>query len=482
MNRSDILIEGRPRVLAARAASLRALILITADVSAFVLATCTAFVMHMAVRLSPLERAYQQIVSTGVNWPGWATLLVLTVLLTHFGSRGHYTNRIPFWTELHGVVTGVFIAFLCDCFIRVAVYGLTFVFEGVARWLVFAPCILLTRQTARCALRACGLWTLRTLMVGERSAISSARAALLSEPGLGYDLAGIIPLEAISVKQFADPWPGILSEYGAEFVVVGVGAGYPETERAVVLSLARNQVPFALVPALDGLPVTGFRNQYFFSHDVVLLVCRNNLARPLSRFIKSVFDQILAAAALVLLAPLFLVLAWMIRSDGGPALFGHTRIGANGQKFRCLKFRTMVPDADAALQRILSTDPRARAEWHSAHKLRDDPRITRIGMFLRQTSLDELPQLLNVLRGEMSLVGPRPIVDAEIPRYGDNIAYYYEAKPGITGLWQVSGRSNTSYEDRVKLDVWYVRNWTLWHDIAILLKTIPAVLLKKGAV
>jgi undecaprenyl-phosphate galactose phosphotransferase len=206
------------------------------------------------------------------------------------------------------------------------------------------------------------------------------------------------------------------------------------------------------------------------------------LARPLSRLIKALFDQLVAAALLVILAPLFLVLGWIIRADGGPALFGHLRIGANGQRFRCLKFRTMVPDADAVLQRILATDPRARAEWHRTHKLRDDPRVTRIGLFLRQTSLDELPQLLNVLRGEMSLVGPRPIVDAEICRYGHDIVYYYEAKPGITGLWQVSGRSNTSYDDRVKLDVWYVRNWTLWHDIAILLKTIPAVLFKRGAV
>jgi undecaprenyl-phosphate galactose phosphotransferase len=130
---------------------------------------------------------------------------------------------------------------------------------------------------------------------------------------------------------------------------------------------------------------------------------------------------------------------------------------------------------------VLDSDPRAAAAWAADQKLPNDPRITKIGRFLRRSSLDELPQLFNVLRGEMSLVGPRPIVAAEVARYESDIEYYYEAKPGITGLWQVSGRNDTGYARRVKLDVWYVRNWTLWHDIAILLKTIPAVFLRRGA-
>jgi UDP-galactose-lipid carrier transferase len=140
-----------------------------------------------------------------------------------------------------------------------------------------------------------------------------------------------------------------------------------------------------------------------------------------------------------------------------------------------------VTESDRVLEKLLFNDPVAAAEWAATQKLRNDPRITSVGRFLRLSSLDELPQLFNVLRGEMSLVGPRPIVQAEVARYGDEIEYYYETKPGLTGLWQVSGRSDTSYERRVRLDVWYVRNWTLWHDIAILLKTIPAVFLQRGA-
>ena len=208
---------------------------------------------------------------------------------------------------------------------------------------------------------------------------------------------------------------------------------------------------------------------------------RNNLAQPLPRFIKLVFDLAAVTAGLVVLAPVLLALAVLVRLDGGKVLFGHTRIGLNGRRFPCLKFRSMVVDSEAALRTLLSTNPEAAAEWAQTHKLTNDPRITKVGRILRTTSLDELPQLFNVLRLEMSLVGPRPIVDAEIARYGDDIAYYYETRPGLTGLWQVSGRTGTSYVQRVQLDTWYVKNWTLWHDIAILAKTVPAVLKRQGA-
>jgi undecaprenyl-phosphate galactose phosphotransferase len=141
----------------------------------------------------------------------------------------------------------------------------------------------------------------------------------------------------------------------------------------------------------------------------------------------------------------------------------------------------MVPDAEALLKKYLEGDAGARAEWERDFKLKDDPRITPIGAFLRRTSLDELPQLWNVLKGEMSLVGPRPIIEEELARYGDQVDYYLETRPGITGLWQISGRNDTTYEDRVALDCWYVRNWSLWYDLVILVKTTAVVLRSKGA-
>ena len=197
---------------------------------------------------------------------------------------------------------------------------------------------------------------------------------------------------------------------------------------------------------------------------------------------KRALDIIGAGVGLLLLAPFFLIVALMVRADGGPAFFAHQRVGRGGKLFGCLKFRSMVIDSQARLETLLANDPAARAEWEATRKLKNDPRITRIGRFLRSTSLDELPQLINVLRGEMSLVGPRPVQEAEIDRYyGASAAHYMAVRPGITGLWQVSGRSETSYESRVALDVSYVSRPSLLADFSSLLRTPIAVLSRRGA-
>ncbi len=200
------------------------------------------------------------------------------------------------------------------------------------------------------------------------------------------------------------------------------------------------------------------------------------------RAAKSVFDMAVAFVILVLISPLLLIIAALVSLDGGVCIFGHRRVGKHGREFSCLKFRTMLVNGDEILAKTLAESPSAAAEWKANHKLRNDPRITRIGKFLRVTSLDELPQLLNVIRGDMSLVGPRPIVRAEVARYGRDINYYFKVKPGLTGLWQVSGRSNTSYRERIDFDVYYVKNWSLWRDILILFRTVEVILLRKGSV
>lgn len=190
----------------------------------------------------------------------------------------------------------------------------------------------------------------------------------------------------------------------------------------------------------------------------------------LARAAKVLIDLIIAASLIFVLSPLLLAIAVMVKLDGGPVFYAHPRLGVGKRRFRCLKFRSMARDSDAMLEHVLRTDAVAAIEWSATQKLRNDPRITKIGKVLRKTSLDELPQLFNVLRLEMSLVGPRPIVDKEIEHYGDDIAYYYATRPGLTGLWQVSGRNSTTYRRRVQLDKRYVKNWTLWHDIVILVK------------
>ena len=198
--------------------------------------------------------------------------------------------------------------------------------------------------------------------------------------------------------------------------------------------------------------------------------------------LKRVLDIIVATVGIAVLWPLMLMVALAIRwTDPGPAIFGHERIGLNGRRFKCLKFRSMIINSEAALRDLLERDAAAAAEWAQSQKLKNDPRITKLGKILRETSLDELPQLWNVLKGDMSIVGPRPIVSAEVRRYGGYFKAYASTKPGITGLWQVTGRSDCSYDERVSLDVAYVQNWSILRDVWIIARTIVVVFARKGS-
>jgi lipopolysaccharide/colanic/teichoic acid biosynthesis glycosyltransferase len=196
---------------------------------------------------------------------------------------------------------------------------------------------------------------------------------------------------------------------------------------------------------------------------------------------KRSFDIVGASLAIVFLSPLLVTIVGCTYVSGGSPLFKHRRVGRGGIFFDCVKFRTMVTDADRVLQNLLDSDRQIKEEWLRDHKLRDDPRITRFGRFLRRTSLDELPQLWNVLRGEMSLVGPRPVVPDELRRYGRKVATFLSARPGITGLWQISGRNNTDYSRRVALDICYVRSRSVILDAFILVKTLRVVFTTRGA-
>ena len=208
---------------------------------------------------------------------------------------------------------------------------------------------------------------------------------------------------------------------------------------------------------------------------------RQRRGGPLGGRIKRAADLAIAVPALLLFMPLLLVLAVLVRRhDGGPAIYGHLRIGYGGRPFQCLKLRSMVVNGDEVLARHLADRPAARAEWRERQKLADDPRVTPIGRFLRRTSLDELPQIINVLRGQMSIVGPRPVTSGELARYGPGAESYLATRPGVTGLWQVSGRNDVSYERRVELDGEYVRRWSILHDTRIIIRTVPAVLRARG--
>src|SRR5437588_2578317 len=198
--------------------------------------------------------------------------------------------------------------------------------------------------------------------------------------------------------------------------------------------------------------------------------------RPIGLASKRVADIVLSLCGIVLLAPFF-ILCYVATAcfSPGPVLFRHKRVGFNGIPFDCLKFRTMASDAPERLRRHLEADPAAAAEWIATRKLRNDPRVTTIGTILRRSSLDELPQLFNVLKGDMSIVGPRPVTEEELIRYSDALTAYYACRPGITGLWQVSGRSTTTFQRRVVLDSYYAHHWSMVLDAKIVMATIPAV-------
>jgi exopolysaccharide production protein ExoY len=201
-------------------------------------------------------------------------------------------------------------------------------------------------------------------------------------------------------------------------------------------------------------------------------------AGPIGLTPKRMADIFLALSGIVLLAPLLLICFFaIVFTSPGPALFRHRRVGFSGKHFDCLKFRTMVADAPERLRRLLESDPVAAAEWATQRKLRYDPRVTAVGAILRKSSLDELPQLFNVLRGDMSIVGPRPVTDEELVRYSTSIDAYLACRPGITGLWQVSGRSSTTYSKRVACDAFYAHHWSMTLDAKILIVTIPSLLL-----
>ena len=211
------------------------------------------------------------------------------------------------------------------------------------------------------------------------------------------------------------------------------------------------------------------------------LVCPG-LRDPGARLLKRILDVILAALLLILSLPLAGAIALaIVLEKRGPVFFAHTRIGKGKRRFRLWKFRSMVVDADGMLARYLEAHPDRLAEWSETHKLKDDPRVTRVGRLLRRCRLDELPQLISVLRGEMSMVGPRPIVEEEIPKYGPAFSLYVQVLPGLTGLWQVSPHTHTSYRERTELDMQYMRNRTLWMDLLILLKTVRVVIFGSGA-
>jgi len=303
----------------------------------------------------------------------------------------------------------------------------------------------------------------------------------VKDNAFGFDVAGIEEING-SLSVMAEEIVEKLKQQRYYALVIAAS-----TQRATrMFYLIDRLQPFIsriiIVPSLARMPIINVQIISSINNKGLAMFVKNNLLNPTHRILKGISDRVLALLFSIFFLPVLVLLYVVVSIDTGfSPIFVQERIGYGGRRFRMYKFRTMRKDAQEKLKELLQHDENLKKEWESSFKLKEDPRVTRVGAFLRKTSLDELPQLINVLKGDMSLVGPRPIVEEEKSRYGEYFEYYKRVKPGITGLWQVSGRNDVSYSERVQMDVWYVRNWSLELDWVILLKTVGSVLSGKGS-
>jgi Undecaprenyl-phosphate galactose phosphotransferase WbaP len=368
---------------------------------------------------------------------------------------------------------------------------------GAGTWPVYASLVTASilavlsasfcRAICRIVFGSAAWWGTRLLVLGSGDLAEQTYAQLAREPQWGLRPVGFVDDEALIVRDESPAYLGPLADldilaekYRVKWAILAVHSLDAE-ELGHVLSRGSRQIAhWIILPPLERFPSMWLEACEAARRPALALT--NRLMQPSALLLKRAFDLAATALLSVVAVPLVMVIAALIRlSSPGPILYAHERVGRLGRRFTAWKFRTMFPDADAVLERFLEAHPELAEEWQAKHKLCHDPRVTWIGRLLRSTSLDELPQLWNVVRGEMSLVGPRPIVEAEIEKYGDHYEDYVQVLPGITGMWQVSGRNNTTYAERVALDVYYVQNWSVWLDVYILACTAKVVLLCEGA-
>ena len=409
--------------------------------------------------------------------------------------KEHYARRRPFWNELRETFRTLMIILLLATTALLQTTQSTV--HSLVLWLSAFALIPLGRTTLKHLLHASGRWERPAVIIGTGENAREAYKAVQRESNLGYRITGFIaPFdqpdtpENIHIDDRSVPVIPLEQDVAAQLVklgnpqiIIGLDSLSPEKNQQLIQKLSRLQNNVHIIPTIRGLPLFGTEISHFFSHEVLFMTVRNNLARRSYRWLKRGFDLIAASILIVLLTPLMAYVAFRIwKENGRPVIFKQERVGFNGQRFGFIKFRSMVKDADRILEEWKKNNsPEWQAYYANNFKLANDPRVLSVGQWIRGSSIDELPQLINVIKGEMSLVGPRPLLPRELEDYGAAITLYQESRPGLTGLWQISGRSNTTFKERANLDSWYVQNWSLWYDIAILFKTIDVVFNRKGA-
>lgn len=424
----------------------------------------------------------------------WLPLVVVFCLLY----ENLYSKRLPYWTEVEILIK----AATLSIFLTIVWLYLAQVNEEVSRTLIvltwFGLIFLLPlyRYFGKLLLARIGLWKKQVIIVGSGNAAALIAKALVREKTIGYDIFGIIEMKnnlsnSKHMNQVSNlPLLGsieeadkIITEAGIDDIIIAI-SGLP-TSRLVKITnrMQRLASNVYLMPDLFGLALNGIELQYFFQEQSLLLQIKNRLKSTYNRLIKQTMDLLLGTFLFFITLPILMLLALAVKLDSkGPAFYVGERIGQGGKLFRCYKFRTMYTDSEKLLASHLKENPQAQIQWEHYQKLTGyDPRVTKVGDFLRRFSLDELPQLINIVKGEMSLVGPRPYLPREKKIMGEWLNDITVAKPGLTGLWQVSGRNNINFGGRLKLDSWYMKNWSPWFDLLIIFRTVKVVINADGA-
>ena len=492
--RRDLIVGGRRFLIV--------LFLLAGDLVAFYLSLGVAYVARSRLMVHwfpmPFVQTFPDLLSRL-----WIPLVIIGV----FAYEGLYSKRAPFWEETRQIVRSLFFSTMTIF----AIVSLGKMSSEISRAVIVGTGILslilipLVRYFWKPFLHARGLGLKNSVLVGDNTWGRLAHMGLFRDHYMGIRIVGRVEPDNVLLPS-VEPIPSRASLSGEEapevpvlgalselpeivkvFEIRGAVVAHPEMRRESLAPLIdevqRHVLSIYLVPNIAQVNLVNSELTYLFYEEIFLLGIHNNLKSRVNRGIKNLSDFLLALLLFLPLLPVLAVLGTLVAlSSPGPVFFTQWRVGRGGKPFRIVKFRTMVEGAEETLEKMLQKDPLLKREFEETQKLTNDPRITGIGKFLRRTSLDELAQIINVLRGEMSFVGPRPVTVPELEcRYRENAESYCLVKPGITGLWQVSGRSERDYDVRVRLDLWYIQNWSLWLDLVILVRTLGVVFQKRGA-
>ncbi len=472
-------------------------LLLACDLIALVLAFTGGYALGEAI--SDATSRHMFIAFSSFEARPWVLIYSVIAVVTAglFFMRGHYTQKSPWWEQVKYIVMVCTIMLLLTGSL---LFALKLPFSRlwvVSCFVLSIPLLVGFRLVARKIGLMTGHWGIDVAVVGGPQNALEAIYALSSD---GYNVYRIkeIYLLGTHASIAMDELPGSVQQAKqmnlrldqlqqhimrskAEMIIVAPDEQTRMDMATLLQNIMASRKQVAFVPPMSGMSLYGMDMQQFFGSHTVLLKPKRLVEKRVNRFFKRALDLCGASIGILLLSIPMALIARIIMKDGGPAFYYQERVGKDGQPFKCWKLRSMVVNSQEVLDELLARDAQARKEWQADFKLKNDPRITRIGHLIRKTSLDELPQLWNVIKGDMSLVGPRPIVTKELEYYGKHKDDYLAAKPGLTGLWQVSGRNDTSYAYRVYLDSWYVAHWSLWTDIVIILKTIGILVNRKGA-